>query len=168
MRLIGNLIVRLIVVFIGLMLALFAASLFLAIGLVTGLFPELFADGVETLVENPSEGRSIAAAIAFALSFISSLQLAGLALLPVTIAIAAAEAMRWQGMITHLVLGGLVALFAMFTHLQLPEGKMPADGTVIVTLATGFVGAFFYWLIAGRGSGNWLPRSTQEDISHAP
>ena len=159
MKLLGNLIVRLIAIFIGLLIALLAASLFLAFGLVTGLLPELFSDGIGALAENPGDGRSIFAAIAFVISFITSLKLAGFALLPVTIAIAIAEAMRWQGMVTHLLLGGLVSLFAMFTHLQLPDGQMPADGTVIVTLAIGFIGAFFYWLIAGRGSGNWLPHS---------
>ena len=168
MKLLGNLIVRLISILFGLLIALLAASLFLGLGLVSGMFPELFSDGLGTLAENPRDGRSILAAITFIIGFITSLKLAGFALLPVTIAIAIAELMRWQSIIAHLLLGGLVALFAMFTHLQLPEGEMPADGTVIVTLATGFVGAFFYWLIAGRGSGKWLPdpnRPSQSTIS---
>ena len=29
------------------------------------------------------------------------------------------------------------------------------DGVSLVLLSAGFVGAFFYWLIAGRGAGGW-------------
>jgi hypothetical protein len=87
------------------------------------------------------------------IGLITSVQLAALAILPVILAVAITEMMRWNGMVTHLVLGGVSALFVVFT--QLPQATVPSEGTLIVTLAMGFVGGFFYWLIAGRGAGSW-------------
>ncbi|MDJ0612055.1 MAG: hypothetical protein QNJ29_00155 [Rhizobiaceae bacterium] len=163
MKLVLYLIGRLFVIGFALLLALLAGSLFIGFGLVSGMFPELANTVDGTSVFSPDTDRTILAVASFVVGTIASFQLAGLATLPVTIAIAISELMRWQSMTVHLVLGGLCALFVMFSALALPQGAMPANGTVIVSLASGFVAAFFYWLIAGRNSGEWLSALGEEN-----
>lgn len=153
---------RLFVIGFALIIALLAGSLFIGFGLASGMFPEFAAADGSTFLNNPELERTVIAAASAVLGLMASYQLAGLAALPVTIAIAISELMRWQGMTVHLILGGLCALFVMFSLLALPAGQMPENGTVIVSLAAGFVAAFFYWLIAGRNAGEWLsPLSKQ-------
>ena len=105
----------------------------------------------------------VALAIAVAGVF-SSVKIAGIAILPLSLTIAIAELMRWQSMTINLVLGGLVALFAGISVYSATQPGLPSDGTLIVLLATGFVGGFFYWMIAGRSAGKWLdPVSSSGD-----
>lgn len=156
MKLLLYFIGRLFVIAFALLIALLAGSLFIGFGLAAGMFPELTNATDGAVIFSEETDRTILAVASFVLGGIASFQLAGLATLPVTIAIAVSELMRWQGMTVHLVLGGLCALFVMFSALALPLGEIPADGTVIVSLAAGFVAAFFYWLIAGRNAGEWL------------
>lgn len=153
---------RLVVIGFALVIALLAGSVFVGFGLASGMFPELVStDGAGLFGEEAD--RTILAVASFVFGAIASFQLAGLALLPVTIAVAISELMRWQSMTVHLVLGGLCALFVMFSALALPAGQIPANGTVIVSLAAGFVAAFFYWLIAGRNAGEWLSPLGEEN-----
>jgi len=156
MKLVLYLIGRLFIIAFALLIALLAGSLFIGFGLASGMFPELANSADGTSVLGLEADQTILAVASFVLGGIASFQLAGLATLPVTIAIAISELMRWQGMTVHLVLGGLCALFVMFSALALPQGELPANGTVIVSLATGFIAAFLYWLIAGRNAGEWL------------
>ena len=153
MSLILSILWRLIVITFALFLALLAASMILAFGLSSGMFAEVLgADNYERLDE--TDWGYVALAVAtFGVGVVTSIKLASLALLPVILAIAVTEMMRWRGLVTHLLLGGLSALFVVFT--QLPPGTIPGEGTLIVTLAMGFVGGFFYWVIAGRKAGNW-------------
>ena len=44
--------------------------------------------------------------------------------------------------------------------------SMPNNGTITVSLAAGFVAAFFYWLIAGRNAGEWLSALDSEPAEH--
>lgn len=164
MRLLGNLILRLIAIFLGVLVALAAASIFLSIGLFGGFFREFFTE-LNLLAEGDGSavGSLITLGVVFA-GFISSFHVIGVALLPATIAIAITELMRWQGMVTHLILGGLVGLFAGISAFSVDHDGLPSDGTLIVLLATGFVGGFFYWLIAGRGAGTWLPNRSEEPV----
>ncbi len=164
MRLLGNLILRLIAIFLGVLIALAAASIFLSIGLFGGFFREFFTE-LNLLAEGDGSaiGSLIALAVVFT-GFVSSFHVIGVALLPATIAIAVTELMRWQGMITYLVLGELVGLFAGISTFAVDHDGLPSDGTLIVLLATGFIGGFFYWLIAGRGAGTWLPERRSEPI----
>ncbi|MEL7430824.1 MAG: hypothetical protein AAFN43_12615 [Pseudomonadota bacterium] len=162
MRLFLFLLGRLIVIGTALVIALLAGSVFVGFGLASGMFPELVSgDGVGLFGEETD--RTIVAIASFVFGAIASFQLAGLALLPVTIAVAISELMRWQSVTAHLILGGLCALFVMFSALSLPQGKVPSNGTVIVSLAAGFVAAFFYWLIAGRNAGEWLSPLGEEN-----
>lgn len=147
---------RLIVICFALLIAMIAGSLFVGYGLASGVFPEIAASAPEGLLEEENVEFAILAVLAIGISLFASLQLAGLVLLPVTIVIAVCELMRWQSMVAYLLLGGLCALFALFSVGIMPQGNLPSQGTLIVVLATGFVSAFFYWLIAGRSAGNWL------------
>lgn len=164
MSLLLSILGRLIVICFGLFIALLAAAMILSYGISSGLFVEFFgAENYET-IDQTEWGYAILAIATIGIGFATSVQLASLALLPVIVAIAMTEMMRWNGMVTHLVLGGVSALFVMFT--QLPSGSTPSEGTLIVTLAMGFVGGFFYWLIAGRGAGSWqenLPALREEN-----
>lgn len=155
---------RLFIICFGLFAALLSAAMIMAYGISSGLFVEFF--GIEAFegIDQTEWGYAVLLIATVGIAFATSFQLASLALLPIIVAIAATEMMRWNGMVTHLVLGGLAALFGVFT--QLPQGTSPSEGTLIVTLAMGFVGGFFYWLIAGRGAGNWqekLPALGQQN-----
>lgn len=156
MKLVLYLIGRLFVIVFALIIALFAGSMFIGFGLASGMFPELANSANGTSIFDPQTDQTILAVATLVLGTLASFQLVGLAVLPVTIAIAISELMRWQGMTVHMVLGGLCALFVMFSALSLPDGELPANGTVIVSLAAGFVASFIYWLIAGRNAGEWL------------
>jgi hypothetical protein len=156
MKLILYLIGRLIVICFALFVALLAGSLFVGFGIASGMLSELLGPELRADLSQSDVGDVIIGGATFVAAFFASINLAGSTVLPVTIAVAISELMRWQSMTVHLVLGGLCALFVMFTVLSLPEGRLPANGTVIVSLAAGFVAAFFYWLIAGRNSGEWL------------
>ncbi len=155
MKLLLFVIGRLIVIAFALAISVLAASLFIGYGLASGMLAEILGqEGHEKIMQSEA-GETILGIATFVAAVLTSTHIAGLTLLPVTIAIAATEMMRWQSMSLHLVLGGLCALFVLFSALALPTGQMPANGTVVVTLAAGFVAAFFYWLIAGRNSGEW-------------
>jgi len=151
MSLFFSIIWRLIVICFGLLIAFFAAAMVMSYGISSGLFVEVF--GVDTFeaIDETDWGYAILLIATVGIGFVTSFQLASLALLPIIVVIAATEMMRWNGMVTHLVLGGVSALFVVFT--QLPPETTPSEGTLIVTLAMGFIGGFFYWLIAGRGAG---------------
>lgn len=163
MKLILFLTGRLIVIAFALLVALVAGSLFIGFGLAAGMFPELMSADGSTVFADPEIERSVLAAISFLFGIMASFHLAGLMVLPVTIAIAVMEMMRWRSLAVQLVIGGLCALFVMFSVLDLPTGQLPSNGTVIVSLAAGFVATFFYWLIAGRNAGEWLSALYQED-----
>ena len=153
MSLILSVIWRLIVISFGLLVALFAASMIFAYGVSSGVFAEFLGAENYAVLDNTEWGFTLLTIATFGLGLIASFKLASLAILPIIVAIAIAEMMRWQGIVPHLILGGISALFVVFA--QLPQETTPSEGTLIVTLAMGFVGGFFYWLIAGRGSGVW-------------
>ncbi len=163
MKLVLFLIGRLIVICFALLIALIAGSLFVGFGIASGLLAEILGPELRAEVAQSDFGDIAIGAATFIVAVFASFKLAGLFVLPVTLAVAAAEMMRWQSMTVHFVLGGLCALFILFSALALPEGQMPANGTVVVSLAAGFVAAFFYWLIAGRNSGEWLSALGEEN-----
>ena len=154
MNLLVSAFVRLVTIVFALFVAIFAAGLLFGFGIASGLAPEVFQVTTPDRASNEEIEYTILAVATIGFGALASFNLAGLLGIPALIAILATELMRWQGMTVQLVLGGLVALFVMFT--QLPEGVTPREGTIIVTLAAGFIAAFFYWLIAGRSAGNWL------------
>lgn len=144
---------RLIVICLGLLVAFLAAAMIMSYGISSGLFVEFFGADTFADIDETEWGYAVLLIAVVGIGSLISFQLAGLAILPIIVVIAATEMMRWNGMVTHLVLGGVSALFVVFT--QLPSETSPSEGTLIVTLAMGFVGGFFYWLVAGRGAGKW-------------
>ncbi len=164
MKLLGDLILRLAAIFFGVMVALVTASIFLSIGLFGGFFTEFFTELNAAFDGDGQNVNSLIALAVVALGLISSFHVAGMVLLPTTLAIGITELMRWRGVITYLVLGGLVGLFTGVSAFTLESDGLPSDGTLIVLLATGFVGGFFYWLIAGRGAGSWQPEAEQDTV----
>lgn len=166
MNLLLSLIGRLIVIFFGLCVAFFAAAMIMSYGISSGLLAEFIGSENLQALDETEWGYGILLIATVGIGFATSLKLASLAILPIIIAIAVSEMMLWNGMVTHLVLGGVSALFVVFT--QLPQGTSPSEGTLIVTLAMGFVGGFFYWLIAGRGAGSWqqnLPALSKQNTN---
>ena len=161
MRFLGHLIVRLVAVFFGLFVAMLAASLFLSAGIFGGMASDFLAD-LQWVIEgdpylDPADTSPLVTLLVVVIGFFTSFHVAGLAALPTLLAVGLAEFMRWRGMTINLVLGGMVALATGLSVFSETGGAgLPSDGTLVVLLATGFVGGFFYWLIAGRSAGKWL------------
>jgi hypothetical protein len=145
----GHIIVRLVAILFGLALAFLAAGIFISFG----LFGGYFLDFVQQADLQGGEGPPMAAFAVFAVGLLSSFKIASLALAPSAFAILVAELMGWRGLTVNLVLGGIVGLATGWIvsggHSQMSQGAL------LVLLATGFIGGFFYWLIAGRGAGGW-------------
>ncbi len=81
-----------------------------------------------------------------------------IATLPILLAIAIAEAFRLSGPVFHLTLGAIVGGIGVV----LWEGSEARAGQqeYVIAIASGAVGAFVYWLIAGRKAGEWRDRTT--------
>ena len=161
MRFLGHLIVRLVAIFFGLFIAMLAASLFLSAGIFGGMASAFLAD-LQWAIEGdpymePADTSPLVTLLVVVIGFFTSFHVAALAALPTLLAVGLAEFMRWRGLTVNLVLGGAVALATGLSVFGETGGNgLPSDGTLVVLLATGFVGGFFYWLIAGRNAGKWL------------
>jgi ABC-type uncharacterized transport system permease subunit len=147
MRFIGHLIARFVQILMGLIVAAIAAAVFLSVG----LFRNVLAPTIEYNTDMTADG-----ALVPIIALVASPFLAMAILAPAAFLIAIAELMRWRGIIANMGIGALVALFTGWRHIELQTGEMLSQGTILVLLATGFVGGFFYWLIAGRSAGKWL------------
>lgn len=131
--------------------------MFLSFGLAGGFFENFFRELNIIFEGDLQDTGPIVTFLVLVFGFFSSFYVASLALLPAAIAIAIAELMRWQGLTINLVLGGFVALFTGITSYNVQHANgLPSEGTLIVLLAAGFIGGFFYWLIAGRSAGRWM------------
>ncbi|MCU0790581.1 MAG: hypothetical protein MUE79_05945 [Nitratireductor sp.] len=146
----GHIIVRLVLVFIGLLVAFAAAGIFMAFGLFAGFFSDLFASAQVP----QAEVAPLTALAVLAVGLFSSFQIASLAFAPAALAILVAELAGWRGLVANLLLGGLVGL-ATGWILTAGEPGAISGGSALVLLSAGFVGSFFYWLVAGRGAGGW-------------
>lgn len=171
----GHLIVRLVAIFFGLFLAMLAAGLFLSFGLFSGFLTEFFADLQGALApdpyyrNDPVDTSPLVNLLVIVIGFLSSFQIAGMAALPTFLAIALAEGFRWRGLTINLVLGGAVALATGLSVFSDRGGVgLPSDGALVVLLATGFIGGFVYWLIAGRSAGKWLDQASGPQSPSSP
>lgn len=158
MQLLGHFIVRLLPILVGVTIAVLAASLFLAAGLVGGFFTEMFGEIAPIVEGEPHDMAPLVVFLVLVTAFLSSFHLIGLVSLPLAIAVVFAELLRWRGLTINLVLGGAVALAAGLSTFAADSRGAPSEGTIVILLATGFIGGFFYWLIAGRSAGRWLDR----------
>lgn len=150
MRLFGDLILRIIMILIGFFFAVMAAGMFLSFGLVSEYFAEFFADVDQS---TSFEGVSI-----FMVGIYMGLHVGASAFFPTMVIVAIAELMRWRGLITNLLLGGLCALFVGVIRSTFGNSQTLSENTLIILLATGFIGGFVYWLFAGRKAGAWMEK----------
>jgi hypothetical protein len=144
---IANLIIRLVPIIFGLLLAFLAAGLFLGYGFYSNVIdpafeidPQLRHDGFIVFVTGLAWSPFIAIA----------------ALGPAAIIIAIAEILNLRSLIANVLAGGLVSLIAFWSSSQASSFNGLSDGPLIVVTATGFIGGFVYWLVAGRKAGRWL------------
>lgn len=153
MRLFGDLILRIIIILIGFTFAVIAAGMFLSFGLVSEYFAEFFANLDQS---TNFEGVSI-----FMVGILIGLHAGTVAFFPAMIVIAIAELMRWRGLIANLLLGGLCALFVGVMRSTFGNSQTLSENTLIILLATGFIGGFIYWIFAGRKAGAWMDKQAQ-------
>jgi hypothetical protein len=148
MQSLGHVVVRTMAIAFGLIVAYLAAGMFLAIGLFSGLVRDFTAG-----LEMPADEQGALGNLAIVgIGLLSGARIAGLALGPSIVAVILAELLGWRGLIANLLLAGVVGLA---TGWIISGGQSVSSGVVVVLLATGFCGGFFYWLIAGRKAGAW-------------
>jgi hypothetical protein len=155
MALFGNFIVRFIMICIAFTLAVMCAGIFVGIG--------FYNEIINTRPLLDSWEEEMFAFMSVGVGFASTLLIGAYSYGVVAILIAIAELMRWKGMVTNLVMGGMCGLFMILTSRNLTHGSQgPMDigaddyGPLLVALSAGFIGGFVYWLIAGRRAGDWL------------
>ncbi len=154
MALFGNLVLRLISISFAFVLAVIAAGMFIGFG----FYNEVLTTG--PLLDSWEE--EMFAFVSLGIGFASTLLIGAYSIGLVAILIAIAELMRWKGLVTNLVLGGLSAGFLALTGfdnsrvISSPVGSSGEYGPLLVALSAGFIAGFVYWLIAGRRAGDWL------------
>jgi hypothetical protein len=78
-----------------------------------------------------------------------------IAFLPAAVAIVLAESFAWRSALYYLLVGGAIGAIAV--HLTEQSGALDfADQPYVTLVASGFVGGFVYWLIAGRLAGSGM------------
>ncbi len=154
MALFGNLVLRLISISFAFALAVVAAGMFIGFG----FYNEVLTTG--PLLDSWEE--EMFAFVSLGIGFASTMLIGAYSIGLVAILIAIAELMRWKGLVTNLVLGGLSAGFLASTGfdnshvVSSPVGSSGEYGPLLVALSAGFIAGFVYWLIAGRCAGDWL------------
>ena len=63
------------------------------------------------------------------------------------------EGLSWRSLTVHVLGGGAIALYLLLIAYN--PATQPPQQDIIITLASGFIAGFTYWLIAGRSAGNW-------------
>ena len=96
----------------------------------------------------------LALILSSAIGLVSFWHIFAAALPAVTIAALITEAFSWRSVFVHVMAGGGIGLFIL-NESGLYEGETPPSQELIITLASGFVAGFVYWLIAGRRAGSW-------------
>ncbi|MFN3351723.1 hypothetical protein [Pseudorhodoplanes sp.] len=140
-------ITRFFVILFSLIFALLAAGIALAIGIMA---PELVS-----LSADPIEKFAFFAVAFFATSF------AGMsAFIPSVILIAVAETFDIRSIFYYAIGGGLIAAIAWFMsdislQLENTTDLSPITYGLQLVAASGIIGGFFYWLLAGRKAGRW-------------
>ena len=158
MALFGNFLLRIISISFGVLLALIAVGIFIGFG----IYNEAM---IATPLVEPWE-EDIFAIISMGVGLYSTMLIGSYGIGVIAIAIAISEMMRWQSMVSNVVLGGACAAFLAMTIFDKPiSGTVTHDGgslsngnygPLLVALSAGFIGGFIYWLIAGRRAGDWL------------
>jgi hypothetical protein len=140
-----NVVARIFLVIVGYFLACIAASVILTIGTLTPEWDDLVAAGFNS-------------AAAWAVILVGASVIAAIAMVPSLLMIALAEGFAWRSIVIYGVLGGLLALVLSYGldfggYVSDPDSFLVREREVLA--ASGIVGGFVYWLIAGRRAGSW-------------
>jgi hypothetical protein len=136
---------RIFLVIVGYILSCIAASAILTIGTLTPEWDDLTAAGFNS-------------AAAWAVILVGAAAIAAIAMVPSLLVIALAEGFGWRSILVYGVLGGMLALalsygFDFAGYVGDPDSFLAREREVLA--ASGIVGGFVYWLIAGRRAGSW-------------
>jgi predicted neutral ceramidase superfamily lipid hydrolase len=136
---------RIFLMIVGYFLACLAASAILTIGTLTPEWDDLVAAGFNSTA-------------AWVVILLGAFVIAAIAMVPSLLVIALAEGFGWRSIVIYGVLGGALALALTYGldfagYVGDPEGFLAREREVLA--ASGIVGGFVYWLVAGRGAGSW-------------
>jgi len=145
-----SLIGRIIVIFFAFMLASMAAGIVFAIGVLGPDWPALHGD--------PVARGGFWVVTVFASSFTGAM-----ALLPLLIAVAIAEATNTRSALAYAVAGVVIMLLGYYgSGLGVQESidqAGPISPGAELAAAAGAVFGFVYWAVAGRNAGKWARRA---------
>lgn len=157
---IGTLIVQGLLIVIGYCIALMAAMLVAAVAASIAA-----ADLAATIYHSPQSDYQQLVDFTMT-SMVVTFATVKQSLAPSFIAMALAEFLRIRRLVTYLLAGCLIGLFTALPIDAYLAGTpvLPLDTTYLrVAVASSAVGAFFYWLIAGRSAGRWLETEPPRD-----
>src|SRR5580698_5663271 len=137
--------VRIFVMIVGYFLACVAASIILTIGTLTPEWDDLTAAGFQS-------------GAMWVVILVGATAIAAIAMVPSLLVIALAEGFGWRSILIYGVLGGVLALSLSYGldfagYVGDPDSYLAREREVLA--ASGIVGGFVYWLIAGRRAGSW-------------
>lgn len=136
----SRLIARIFMVPIGLFLAIIAASIFLGFA-INAMYPGPAVYG------DPAAENIFAIFSGFVLAF----PIGHFAFYPAIMGLIVAEIFSWRSLWIYLAYGLVLSLFV--THAPGEPIDRLAIGLDVRAMASGLIGGFVYWLIAGRGAG---------------
>jgi hypothetical protein len=136
---------RIFLVIIGYFLACIAASAVLTIGTLTPEWDDLVAAGFNSTA-------------AWIVILVGASAIAAIAMVPSLLLIALTEGFGWRSILMYGVLGAGLALALSYGldfagYVGDPDSFLAREREVLA--ASGIVGGFVYWLVAGRGAGSW-------------
>jgi hypothetical protein len=134
---------RIFLVIVGYFLACIAASAILTIGTLTPEWDDLVAAGFNSTT-------------AWIVILVGASAIAAIAMVPSLLLIALTEGFGWRSILVYGVLGAGLALalsYGLDFAGYVGDSFLAREREVLA--ASGIVGGFVYWLIAGRGAGSW-------------
>jgi hypothetical protein len=142
-----SLIARIFITFFALIIAILVAGMALAAGV---MLPEFV-----TVSSDPLEKFTF-----FAFAFFSTSFAGAYAFVPAVIAIVIAEMFDIRSIFYYAIGGGLIGLLAYYTAdislaLENTTDIPPVGFGMQLVAASGIIGGFVYWLLAGRKAGRW-------------
>jgi hypothetical protein len=140
-----TIVARIFLVIFAYFLACIAASAILTIGTLTPEWDDLVAAGFNSTT-------------AWIVILVGASVIAAIAMVPSLLLIALTEGFGWRSILVYGVLGAGLALALSYGldfagYVGDPDSFLAREREVLA--ASGIVGGFVYWLIAGRRAGSW-------------
>jgi hypothetical protein len=140
-----TIVARIFLVIFAYFLACIAASAILTIGTLTPEWDDLVAAGFNSTT-------------AWIVILVGASVIAAIAIVPSLLLIALTEGFGWRSILVYGVLGAGLALALSYGldfagYVGDPDSFLAREREVLA--ASGIVGGFVYWLIAGRRAGSW-------------